>query len=429
MRFVLFALFLFFCFPVHAEEKKEPEFRLSVADVSLTQFSQLVFRDVFRQSYVLSPAIGADQRLVTFDVSLPEKDLRKAVLAHYASLGFNVKNKGGVYFIEPIPEFASPQAPRSLFVYEPRFRDASYLIKSLSGLFTGRFASQAAAASPAPVPSDSSYPHSSTSARALQDNGADVLVYYGTGEEIARLKEALSKIDVYQPDVLLQAFVYEVQTSKKEGSALSFALKLLGSKLKVDYSAPLAAFTGGITLSTSALDAVVAALNSDTRFKVLSSPSVRVRSGSSATFTSGAQVPILTGTTQTGETVSQSVEYRDSGVIFTVAPAFRDALIALDVKQELSNFVATTTGVNTSPTLNRRALQSSLSLKAGETVILGGLTLDQSTRNTEGFSFLPSFADANSSDESRTEILLLLSVSVADASAGGAAPRGAAPAE
>ncbi|MBI5437639.1 MAG: hypothetical protein HY936_01565 [Nitrosomonadales bacterium] len=51
----------------------------------------------------------------------------------------------------------------------------------------------------------------------------------------------------------------------------------------------------------------------------------------------------------------------------------RETVVDLDISQELSSFVATTTGVNGSPTLLKRTVNSKLSIKPGEVVIFAGL--------------------------------------------------------
>lgn len=181
-------------------------------------------------------------------------------------------------------------------------------------------------------------------------------------------------------------------------------LKLaLGSTTPGDYSL---AFQG------ASLQAAYNALASDSRFKVVSSPTLRVRSGASARLTVGNETPVL-GAVQydsNGRSV-QSVEYKPSGVILELKPQVREDVAELQINQQISNFIATTTGVNNSPTLIKRELSTSVGVKADEILVLGGMDQDQTTANDTGPSFLPGWLHSKSQQKSRSEVLLLLQAS------------------
>jgi general secretion pathway protein D len=81
----------------------------------------------------------------------------------------------------------------------------------------------------------------------------------------------------------------------------------------------------------------------------------------------------------------QSVDYRQSGVILTVTPDIHESIIDLDISQELSSFVATTTGINNSPTLLKRTVNSRLSIRSGEVVIFAGLNETKSDQTQSRF--------------------------------------------
>jgi hypothetical protein len=108
-----------------------------------------------------------------------------------------------------------------------------------------------------------------------------------------------------------------------------------------------------------------------------------------------------------GGTPVQNVEYRSSGVIFSISPKIRGENIELEVQQEISSFAETTTGLNGTPTLSRRSVTSSLSLKSGQAVVLGGLIQDNSSTSGKGLLGLPL---GSSSSESTSEIIMVLQV-------------------
>lgn len=82
----------------------------------------------------------------------------------------------------------------------------------------------------------------------------------------------------------------------------------------------------------------------------------------------------------------------------------------LAVDQQSSNFAQTTTGVNTSPSLTKRVLKTSIGMQDGNLIVSGGLTENKDSDTRDGLSFLPKLFHTNGKDNSRAEILLVLQV-------------------
>lgn len=136
---------------------------------------------------------------------------------------------------------------------------------------------------------------------------------------------------------------------------------------------------------------------------------MRVKSGASARFVAGSEVPVLGAITyqSTGQAV-QNVEYKSSGVILDLKPQVSEDSTDLTIFQQISSFVPTTTGVNQSPTLLKRELQTQVSVKADEMIVLGGLEESQGTQSEQGLSFLPKFFRTFGDDQTKTEIMVVL---------------------
>ncbi|WP_330996582.1 hypothetical protein [Burkholderia pseudomultivorans] len=145
----------------------------------------------------------------------------------------------------------------------------------------------------------------------------------------------------------------------------------------------------------------------------MSDPHVRVVSGERVRLNVGAQVPTLGSISYQGQsgTPVQSVEYQDAGLIFDVQPVVLGDAIQVRLSEQLSSFVATTTGVNNSPTKNTREMSTVVNMKDGEVIVLGGLVQDQDTSSRNSIGWLPRFLDGKSGSKGRTEVLLVLQVS------------------
>jgi len=173
----------------------------------------------------------------------------------------------------------------------------------------------------------------------------------------------------------------------------------------------LTAIGDSASIKTASFDAIFSALSSDSRFRVLSSPSIRVKSGSHGVITVGADVPVLGSVSYDGAGKPvQSVKMMSSGVIFDLKPFVTESSVDLTVNQQISNFVPTTNGVNSSPTLLKRDISTVVGTTHDEVIFLGGLVEVKKSEDTSGFSFLPSWTHSGGSDESRSELLLILQV-------------------
>jgi type II secretory pathway component GspD/PulD (secretin) len=85
-------------------------------------------------------------------------------------------------------------------------------------------------------------------------------------------------------------------------------------------------------------------------------------------------------------------------------------VIDLQLDEEISSFVNTTTGVNNSPTKNTRKVESTFGLADGDVLLIGGLTQNQDTVVNLSLSFLPRWMAGRTSAKSKSEIRLLLQV-------------------
>ena len=139
--------------------------------------------------------------------------------------------------------------------------------------------------------------------------------------------------------------------------------------------------------------AILTALHNVTGVKVLSNPSIVVVNNQSATLEVGNQVPISTGSATvltTNNTVVNTVDYRNTGIILHVAPRVSaNGDVRLDIEQEISSVVPSNNAATAlTPTIQERKVKSSISIANGQTVLLAGLIQDQKNENKSGIPLL-----------------------------------------
>lgn len=422
-------LFIIICFTWAITAQAEPV-SINFSEVRLVDFVRVLYSDIVKKSFVLDGDLLKSEEVITLNLrNVQRGQVETQVKKLLDAQGFQIVESSGVVQIGKKPEKVDPE--KTVFVYRPRFRSVTYLQDILSGLFPrGSFSGQrqiaqtpvqainkdGASVQPQGVKQTSSVAKAQvldtgTNAYSLLDKSQqDTLVFLGEPGDVKKLSELLVQLDQPSAELVVKAIVYEVRTEQNQGSAVTLAASILSGKIGI-------AIDGGavpgnaLKLKFSSLDAVYTALSGDKRFKLVSSPTMRVKSGANARFVAGSEVPVLGAITyQSQGQAVQNVEYKSSGVILDLKPQVREDTTDLTIFQQISSFVPTTTGVNQSPTLLKRELQTQVSAKADEMIVLGGLEENQGTQSEQGLSFLPKFLRASGDDQTKTEIMVVLHV-------------------
>jgi general secretion pathway protein D len=113
--------------------------------------------------------------------------------------------------------------------------------------------------------------------------------------------------------------------------------------------------------------------------------------------------------------IVNSIQFRDTGVILEVTPRVNaSGLVVLDVFQEVSDVIATTTSDIDSPTIQQRSIESTVAVQSGDTVALGGLIRDRNEDSSSGVPLLSSIPllgnlfKTTQTQVRRTELLVLI---------------------
>ncbi|MBD2821776.1 type II secretion system protein GspD [Xenorhabdus sp. 42] len=375
----------------------------SLDGVTVPKSVNFIYSQVFKKPFMISPDVIMDTRLVSFHIT-PDLDEKAFFVRYLNNMGIGVINKSGVDYIYKL-KVVEPVIPQYTFVYKPKYRSVSYLTSILSNVVQGSFGYKGSMST---YVGGTQAPNNFSGTNSFSSSG-DMLVFYGTKSDISRIEQVLPSIDTLSDEVYVGGYVYQVQTTERNGSGLALAAKLLSQR----FSIQIGGATGGsmdnfIKFSSGNLSALVELFNTDSRFTVVSSPSLRARSGTSASFSVGEDVPVLSNVSYSGDKPIQSVEYRSSGVIFNVMPEVRQDVIDLSISQELSNFAKTHIGVNNSPTLIKRNIQTSVSVSDGDIILIGGLADNKDTGANTGLSFMPSWFSTSSKEKTKTDILIIL---------------------
>lgn len=388
-------ILLFFCVSHSAFAQNVT---LNFNAMSVSELSTTFFSGILKKDFVISPDLLSDNRKITLNIKdIEPKNLYTTIKTILERQGVSVSLEKNIYYldilkIQPLPTFLEqnnnhqalpiekniPQINLDLPVhlYKPKFRQTKELAQILA-LFNIN----------------------------THVKDTDFLLYQTTQDNALKIDQLLIKLDTPTVQYEVVSATYEVsKTDDKQRSIdiIGDIFKNLSINIVTTGASNLIKFNGG------SLTSAFKFFDSDSRFKSISKPYARVKSGGKLQFTSGQDVPTLANITTTNNQTQQGIEYRKSGVILDVELNAVSDAIDIKINHELSNFVQTKTGINNSPTLNKRALKTDLTVNDGEIIVIGGLT-DFSTSKTN-MSFFGLFPLEKISNERQIETYIFLQV-------------------
>ncbi|QYF86434.1 secretin N-terminal domain-containing protein [Brevundimonas sp. PAMC22021] len=262
--------------------------------------------------------------------------------------------------------------------------------------------------------------------RLLTDPIGNRIIFTGTAGDYAQLRTLLTTLDTPAPQVVIEVMIAEVTLSDRTSLGVSlFGTEARGDGLLSGSTEALATSGGAgvFTFIGPQFRARIVANASNDRINILQRPQLVTRSGGTARFQVGTDVPIITSqrasdNNSNGDTdILQSVQYRQTGTILEVTPVVYGDRVDITISQELSSAGASPPGI-TSPTILNRSLTTQIAIKDGWTGVLGGLIGNNYNKVNTGIPYLKdlpvigSAFQSNSVEGDRTELLLLITPSI-----------------
>jgi general secretion pathway protein D len=269
--------------------------------------------------------------------------------------------------------------------------------------------------------------------RIIADDSTNSLVVRALPADYRKIREAIERLDTLPLQVLIEATVAEVTLTDNLRYGVEWFFRSGDFEAtfsqRPDASPVVGTFPGFSALFSNAdVRVVLSALEEVSDVNVISSPQLLVLDNQTARLQVGDQVPITVqqATPLTGDvnTIVNSIELRDTGVILTVTPRVNaGGLVILEIQQEVSNVVRAETVTQSelaTPTISQRLVSSTVAVQSGQTIALGGLITDNRNRTRSGVPILSSIPvigvlfSTRQNNKARTELLVLLTPRVID---------------
>ena len=275
--------------------------------------------------------------------------------------------------------------------------------------------------------SDSRGPSMMEDVRVVADDDNNALMIYSTGKQFDMIKTALEQLDTVATQVIIEASILEVSLndSLEYGLEWTFSNGLNsdneGTGILSAVGGPLSAANGAgfsYTVANAAgnIKAVLNALAKESLLNVISTPSVMVLDNNTAFIHVGDQVPIISEQStglNVDDRITQSVTYKDTGVQLEVTPSVNaGGLVTMDIQQSVTDVGPQVEGQQ--PTFLERSIMSRVSVRSGQSVVLGGLIRENASNAESGIPFLQdlpwvgSLFGSTKKGNRRTELLVII---------------------
>jgi general secretion pathway protein D len=229
-----------------------------------------------------------------------------------------------------------------------------------------------------------------------------------------KLEKIIKELDVMLPQVLIEVKIVEVTLDDDSKFGVEWMWEqatTIGDKSYTQSGTTafgLADEVFGLKYGIfgETLEALLMSLEKNTKVNILSTPRILTLDNREAIINIGQEVPYLESTQETATGgVLTSYDFRDVGVILTVTPRInKSETVTLDVNQQINSLIEFT--LFNAPVIAKREATASVTVKDGQTMIIGGIIEDNKTETVHKVPILgsvPFIGKLFQREESKTE--------------------------
>jgi general secretion pathway protein D len=234
----------------------------------------------------------------------------------------------------------------------------------------------------------------------------NTLLIQGTPQEYEAITNLLRQLDVPPRQVLIDAKIYEVdlthdltgsvQTCLSNpgtcGSILgTTASHLVTGALTGSPPTTLALTAGALLSKNHELMGVLSAMETVSKARLISAPSVIATDSIPATINMGSQIPVATSTTPSGvqtggNTVfAQTISQQSTGITLSIeAHVNTSGIVTMIINQQVSAPEANSYSSINSPAFSNRSVSTQVTVQDGDTVAIGGAIQESWNESSSG---------------------------------------------
>jgi general secretion pathway protein D len=268
-----------------------------------------------------------------------------------------------------------------------------------------------------------------TGAAVVPYNDINALIIKTTPRNYENIKRTIALLDIEPKQVFIEMLIAEISldedtqfgiewstsntfTSRYGGRDHTYQQGFSRGTARRDSSSVFDGFRYMLS-ETNRLRAVLEARAAESKLNVLASPNIVASDNKEAEIAVTDEVPIQQSTiTETG-VERLSFQYRDAGIKLKITPNINEkGVVALELDQEVSEISGST--ANGQPTFVTRTAKTTVSVRDGQTLAIGGLIQESETATQAGIPILSKIPilgylfRSSGTRQAKTELVILI---------------------
>jgi general secretion pathway protein D len=222
------------------------------------------------------------------------------------------------------------------------------------------------------------------SVKIVADEATNSLLIRSTARDYRQLLTTINQLDSVPLQVMINAVIAQITLSEATKFGVDWsriaadsAIDPISTNASTGFVPQLGGllFTKSFIDGASQVDATLEAIAINNDVQLLARPSLTVANNQEGDIQIGSQVPVEQGQSiGTGGIATTNIQYRDTGIVLSITPQINnDGIVNLIIRQELSSVDGGATGVNNNPVFNNQEINTTVVVRNGENVVLGGL--------------------------------------------------------
>lgn len=222
--------------------------------------------------------------------------------------------------------------------------------------------------------------------KIVADEGTNSLLIRSTARDYRQLLTTINQLDAVPLQVMINAVIAQITLSDTSRFGVDWSRVAADSAIDPISTETSTGFMpgtglGGLMFSKSFIDgaaqvdATLEAIAVNNDVQLLARPSLTVSNNEEGEIQIGSQVPVEQGqSVASGGIATTNIQYRDTGIVLSITPQINnDGIVNLLIRQELSSVDSGSSGVNNNPVFNNQEINTTVVVRDGENVVLGGL--------------------------------------------------------
>ena len=233
------------------------------------------------------------------------------------------------------------------------------------------------------------------SVKIVADETTNSLLIRSSARDYRQLLTTISQLDVVPLQVMVNAVIAQITLNEDTRFGVDWSriandavLDPISTTTSTNFSPNIGGlmFTKGFLDGSARVEATLEAIAVDNDVRLLARPSLTVSNNQEGEIQIGAEVPVEAGESiSAGGLSTTNIQYRPTGIELYITPQINDdGVVNLTIRQVLSSVDSSTAGVNNNPVFNNQEISTTVVVRNGENIVLGGLIQTDNERLNTG---------------------------------------------